>query len=61
MNEFQKALSKIESWCDRLPYKSLRIEIELPNQTMVLEKTKRNRIGFGVSGEKVGDSNGERN
>lgn len=58
MNEYQKALSKIESWCDRLPYKSLKIEIQLPNQTLVLEKSKRNQIGFVASSGKVGDSNG---
>lgn len=60
MNEYQKALSKIESWCDRIPYKSLRIEIELPNQTLILEKMKQNQIGFVDSGEKVGDSNGKK-
>lgn len=58
MNEYQKALSKIESWCDRLPYKSLKIEIQLPNQTLVLNKTKQNQIGFVASSGKVGDSNG---
>lgn len=58
MNEYQKALSKIESWCDRLPYKALRIEIQLPYQTVVLEKTKQNQIGFVASDGKVGDSNG---
>lgn len=46
MNEYQKILNKIESWCERLPYKSLRIEIELSNQTLVIVKDKQTPIGF---------------
>lgn len=48
MVEQQYVLNKIEQWAERLPYKSLRIEIELPGQTVVLEKEKRRRIGFEV-------------
>lgn len=46
MFEQQKILNKIEQWADRLPYNSLKIEVELPNQTLVLEKSKQRPIGF---------------
>ena len=48
MFEQQKILNKIEHWADRLPYRSLKIEIELPNQTLVLEKSKTPPTGFGL-------------
>ena len=40
MFEQQYILNKIEQWADRLPYQSLKIEVELSNQTLTLEKTK---------------------
>lgn len=46
MFEQQKILNKIEQWADRLPYNSLKIEVELPNQTLVLVKSKQRPIGF---------------
>lgn len=46
MFEQQHILNKIEQWAERLPYKSLKIEVELPNQTLVLEKSKSRPIGF---------------
>ena len=39
-------LKKIEQWADRLPYQSLKIEVELSNQTLTLEKTRQRPIGF---------------
>ena len=33
MFEQQYVLSKIEQWAERLPYNTLRIEVELPGQT----------------------------
>lgn len=33
-------LNKIEQWAERLPYRTLRIEVELPGQTLTLEKSK---------------------
>lgn len=46
MFEQQYILNKIEQWADRLPYRSLKIEVELSNQTLTLEKTKQRPIGF---------------
>lgn len=46
MFEQQHILNKIEQWAERLPYKTLKIEVELPNQTLVLEKSKSRPIGF---------------
>lgn len=46
MFENQKILNKIEAWCERLPYKSLKVEIELPDQTLVLQKEKSRVCGF---------------
>nr|DAT47646.1 MAG TPA: hypothetical protein [Caudoviricetes sp.] len=46
MFEQQYILNKIEQWADWLPYQSLKIEVELSNQTLTLEKTKQRPIGF---------------
>ena len=46
MFEQQQVLNKIEQWAERLPYRTLKIEIELPNQTLILEKNKERPIGF---------------
>lgn len=46
MFEQSKVLNKIEQWADRLPYKSLKIEIDMGNQTFTLEKNKGRVIGF---------------
>lgn len=46
MFEQQYVLSKIEQWAERLPYNTLRIEVELPGQTLTLEKCKARPIGF---------------
>lgn len=46
MFEQQHILNKIEQWAERLPYKTIKIEVELPNQTLVLEKSKNRPIGF---------------
>lgn len=48
MFEQQYILNKIEQWAERLPYQSLKIEVELSNQTLTLEKTKQRPIGFQV-------------
>lgn len=57
MLEYQAILNKIESWAERLPYKTLKIELELPNRTLVLEKSKVRQIGFAPppQNEKEGD------
>ena len=46
MFEQQYVLNKIEQWAERLPYRTLRIEVELPGQTLTLEKSKDRPIGF---------------
>lgn len=46
MFEFQNILSKIEKLVDQLPYRSVKIEIELKDQTLILEKEKTNPVGF---------------
>lgn len=46
MFEQQYILNKIEQWVDRLPYQSLKIEVELSNQTLILEKSRQRPIGF---------------
>lgn len=46
MFEQQYILNKIEQWADRLPYQSLKIEVELSNQTLTLAKTRQRPIGF---------------
>lgn len=45
---FERAyvLSKIEQWVEKLPYCTLKVEIELPNETLTLEKTRQRTIGF---------------
>ena len=48
MFEQQYILNKIEQWADRLPYKTLKIEVELPNQSLVLEKTRNRPVGFAL-------------
>lgn len=48
MFEQQHILNKIEEWAERLPYKTLKIEIQLPDQTLTLEKEKTRSIGFSV-------------
>lgn len=46
MFEQKYILNKIEQWAERLPYKTLKIEVELPNQFLVLEKTRNRPVGF---------------
>lgn len=52
MFEQRHILNKIEEWAERLPYKSLKIEVELPHQTLTLEKTKSRPVGFRPVTEK---------
>ena len=47
----RQILKKIE----RLPYKTLKIEVELSNQTLILEKSRQRPIGFQVPSQKEGD------
>ena len=52
MFEHQKILDKIEQLVEKLPYRSVRIEVELPEQTLVLTKDRQCLIGFQY-GEEV--------
>ena len=53
MFEHQRILNKIEEWAERLPYKTLRVEITLADQILTLEKQKSNPIGFQAAGKEV--------
>lgn len=46
MFEYGHILSEIEQWVEKFPYRSVRIEVELPDQTIVLTKDRRRPIGF---------------
>lgn len=46
MFEYQEILDKIEQLVERLPYKSVKIEVELQDQTLVLTKERQHPIGF---------------
>ena len=46
MFEHKKILDKIEKLVDQLPYRYVKMEIEFPDQTLVLTKEKQNKIGF---------------
>ena len=46
MYEENLVLKKIEQWVDKLPYKHVKIEVELPEKTLTLEKKKSSPIGF---------------
>lgn len=46
MYEENRILDKIEQLVDKLPYRSVRIEVELPDKTVVLTKDRQRPIGF---------------
>lgn len=46
MHEHQAILNKIEQLVDKLPYTSVRIEVELKNETLILEKNRPAKCGF---------------
>lgn len=41
-------LRKIEQWVDKLPYLTVEIRIELPDETITLTKDKQRKIGFEI-------------
>ena len=51
MFEHQKILDKIEKLVEQLPYRSVKIEVELQDQTLVLTKDRQRPIGF-IANEK---------
>lgn len=46
MYEQQKILNKIERLVDQIPYQSVKIEIELKDQVLILQKEKPKQCGF---------------
>ena len=48
MYEENYVLKKIEQWVDKLPYKSVKIEVELADKTLTLQKDRRRQIGFST-------------
>ena len=48
MYEENFVLKKIEQWVDKLPYKWVKIEVELPGKALVLEKNRLKQIGFTI-------------
>lgn len=60
MFEQRYVLDKIEQWAERLPYRTLRIEVELPGQTLTLEKSKALSIGFSAAVETQGKGGKEK-
>lgn len=46
MMEYKKILDKIEKLIEQLPYRYVKIEVELPRETLVLEKERQQTIGF---------------
>ena len=48
MHEEAQILSKIEQWVDKLPYRSVKIEVKLPDKTVVLTKDRPRPIGFST-------------
>ena len=49
MYEENRILKKIEQWVDKLSYRSVRIEVELPDKTLVLTKDRQRPIGFATA------------
>lgn len=60
MFEQRYVLDKIEQWAERLPYRTLRIEVELPGQPLTLEKSKALPIGFSAAVETQGKGGKEK-
>lgn len=48
MYEENLVLSKIEELVDQLPYRSVKIEVELNDKTLTLTKDRRRPIGFSA-------------
>lgn len=46
MHEENRILGKIEQLVDKLPYRTVRIEVDLPGKMVVLTKDRQRPIGF---------------
>ena len=49
MYEENRTLGKIEQLVDKLPYRSVKIEVELDRKTLILTKDRQRHIGFLTS------------
>ena len=49
MYEHQKILNNIVKLVDQLPYKSVRIEVEMKDRTIILKKSQRNKASLSNS------------
>lgn len=52
MYEENYVLSKIEYWVDKLHYRSVKIEVELPDKTLTLTKDRQCPIGFAAANDR---------
>ncbi len=50
MYEENLILSKIEDLVDQLPYRHVKIEVELDSKTLTLTKDRQRSIGFATDG-----------
>ena len=48
MYEENRILSQIEELVDKLPYRSVKIEVELTDEILTLQKDRRYLIGFST-------------
>ena len=48
MYEENIILKKIKQWVDKLPYRYVKIDVELPEKHLILEKDRRRKIGFAA-------------
>lgn len=48
VNEENQILGKIEQMVDQLPYRSVKIEVELNDKTLTLTKDRQRLIGFST-------------
>lgn len=46
MYEENSVLNEIERLVDQLPYRSVKIEVELPDKTLTLHKERQRPVGF---------------
>lgn len=46
MFEHQKILDKIEKLVEQLPYKTVKIEVDLGSETLILDKERIPKMGF---------------
>lgn len=53
MFEYKNVLDKIEKLVDQLPYKTVKIEIDLGSETLIQRKKRSKRSGFSAGNRSV--------